>query len=676
MPFKLQSSFTQGEIGDKMLARVDFEGYFKGAKRLRNVLVLPQGGAQRRFGLEYVATLNAGITDDDEVKALILEYKDSTFYVLIIRPLAIDIFYDDALVTTVVTPYAAAEVTDIQFEQTASSVIFVHPSYTPRHLIRTSAHAGWSLTTPTFKNVPGWDFDRNYDAITFSLQDSVGAAFVVGNNQVGTGVRFIAGAAFFTAAMVGGRAFFAGGVIRYTAFSSNTRMDGEIQAVFDTKFDGTLNFNPTGFSGKDLISTEPAFSDARGWPSHIVVYQNRVCLGNTTELPNVSFQSALDGFYNDEFDFDDSSTDATAAFSSAATGNNGDAIRALFSGQSLMAFTKGSEYSTSILVDKGFSFENGGFTLQGNDGMKANVYIVNIDGKIVFAHDGGKIISGMTYSTEEQRYKARNISLLASHLIRNPVDMGAYRNPDNIDGQFLFVVNGDDGTLAVLQIIEDQNILAWSLSTTPGGSGEFIRIASAGNKAYFVTKRTINSVTSYYLEKLNFSLRTDCALTGTNAPASVTVSGLSHLEGEEVKIIASDGNKIYGTKTVTAGVVTLDEEITNYEVGINFTTEIVPMPLVITTQAGADPYSNIHVNTLYVDYYESLGIVAAGTNIPFREFGGTDAFDPELKSGIYAVTPTKGWSPRQEFIISQEEPYFMTIRGVGYEVDQTLEAAR
>jgi hypothetical protein len=50
---QLQTNFTAGELSPLMHGRVDYPGYANAAKQLRNVIVHPQGGAQRRPGTLY-----------------------------------------------------------------------------------------------------------------------------------------------------------------------------------------------------------------------------------------------------------------------------------------------------------------------------------------------------------------------------------------------------------------------------------------------------------------------------------------------------------------------------------------------------------------------------------------------------------------------------------------------
>jgi hypothetical protein len=58
---QLQTNFTSGELDPKLAAREDTKLYFNGMRRLRNMIVQPQGGARRRPGLEYIGPADANV---------------------------------------------------------------------------------------------------------------------------------------------------------------------------------------------------------------------------------------------------------------------------------------------------------------------------------------------------------------------------------------------------------------------------------------------------------------------------------------------------------------------------------------------------------------------------------------------------------------------------------------
>lgn len=58
----VQSNFVAGELDPLLIGRTDLKHYFQGCELARNVFLLPQGGARRRPGLEFIDVLPETIT--------------------------------------------------------------------------------------------------------------------------------------------------------------------------------------------------------------------------------------------------------------------------------------------------------------------------------------------------------------------------------------------------------------------------------------------------------------------------------------------------------------------------------------------------------------------------------------------------------------------------------------
>jgi len=113
-----------------------------------------------------------------------------------------------------------------------------------------------------------------------------------------------------------------------------------------------------------------------------------------------------------------------------------------------------------------------------------------------------------------------------------------------------------------------------AFNTMTGGASQ----TGVGDEAYFVVKRQIGGVERRYIERL--SLRfidndvspesayfVDCGLTYSGEPAD-EISGLGHLEGEEVSVLA-DGNVVNGL-TVSGGSITLPFEASLVHIGLPY----------------------------------------------------------------------------------------------------------
>ena len=55
----IQSNFTTGELDPLLKSRIDINQYFNGLEQARNVLIQPQGGAERRPGLQFITDVTS-----------------------------------------------------------------------------------------------------------------------------------------------------------------------------------------------------------------------------------------------------------------------------------------------------------------------------------------------------------------------------------------------------------------------------------------------------------------------------------------------------------------------------------------------------------------------------------------------------------------------------------------
>jgi hypothetical protein len=126
-----------------------------------------------------------------------------------------------------------------------------------------------------------------------------------------------------------------GGVGRITAFTSAT----VVTILISDDFSST-----SAVPGQLALLTEPAWSDARGWPQVCGSFQNRAIFGCTDSLPNGLWCSVI----NDYEDFDDSSLDDDQAISWYPTSDIGNTIQFITPYRSLIVHTDSGVFSTPV----------------------------------------------------------------------------------------------------------------------------------------------------------------------------------------------------------------------------------------------------------------------------------------------------------------------------------------
>ena len=150
-------------------------------------------------------------------------------------------------------------------------------------------------------------------------------------------------------------------------------------------------------------------------------------------------------------------------------------------------------------------------------------------------------------------------------------------------------------------------------------------------QTWVIVKRTIDGTTKRYVEYLNeldfdetdntsFNFL-DSALSYSGS-AATTISGLAHLEGQVVSVLADGAT--HPNKTVNgSGQITLDRASTNVKVGLAFTSLLQTMRLDAGSQDGTSQGKTKRIYDITVRMYESIGIEVGPDldnmeRIPFR----------------------------------------------------------
>ena len=226
------------------------------------------------------------------------------------------------------------------------------------------------------------------------------------------------------------------------------------------------------------------------------------------------------------------------------------------------------------------------------------------------------------------------------------------------DGDLLILVNSTDGSIATYSILRGQNVIAPSLSNT---DGEFQNVGVDVDQIYFDVKSTINGATKYYVECFNDDNTTDSAklLSGGSKPSSTTVTGLSHLEGKTVKVIADDG--MQSDKTVSSGQITLDSVPTTYvEIGLNYTPTIKTLHVELKLPSG-----NIVAQKKRIIEATALMYLSQNLSLNGNDFTFTSG---EFFTGKKRRKPMLGYNREGQMTFSQSQPLFFTLLGVEFKV--------
>jgi hypothetical protein len=557
------------------------------------------------------------------------------------------IYKDKELVTNIngsgndylATSITSAQLTTMDFAQSVDTLILVQEDMTPFKLVRGASHSTWTISAISFDHVPFHAFTLSASNPSATLTPSA----VDGN------ITLTAGSGVFSSGNVNQYVEAEDGLgrARIVSFTSST----VVKAIVEIPFFSTSALA----SGDWALETgyEVTWSATRGFPRTVVFHEGRLYFGGTKSRPNTLFASRVNRFFdfNPGEGLDDDAIEATLDTGQA------NPIIGLFSGRDLQIFTKGGEFfvpqSSLDPITPSNIVINGATRRGAKEGIKP----LGVESGTIFIQSAGKAIREFLFSDVELNYVSNNISLLSSHLLNSPVDMALRKATSTTDGDLLMVVN-TDGTMATYSILKDQNITAPSLAST---DGEFINVAVDVETMYFVVKRTINSADVYYVEAFNDDNTTDSAvlLSGSSKPSSTSVSGLTHLEGETVKVIVDDAMQT--NKTVSSGAITLDAVPTTYvEIGMNYTPTVTTLPVELKLPSGNIVAQKKRIVEATVNLYLSQNLTLDG-----QDFAFTAA---SFFTGKKRRKPMLGYDRDGQLTFSQSQPLFFNLLGVEYKV--------
>lgn len=644
----LQTNFTTGEIDPLLTSRIDINQYYNGLDKARNVLIQPQGGVVRRPGLEYIDTIPSAANPQNGSRLVPFEFSTSQSYMLLFVNNRMYIYKNKVLVTNInatgndylTTTISSSYINFMDYAQSADTLIVVHEDMQPKQITRGVSDSTWTISDISFEYIPQYAFTISTTSgphnITPSEVDGNITITASGNTFISTDVGQ------YVEANDGiGRA-------RIVTFVSATEVDAIVEIPF---------FNADAIAaGSWFIERgyEDTWSASKGWQRTVTFHQGRLYFGGSKSRPNTIFASRVARF----FDFNPGETlDDDAIVATLAT-DSVNAITGLFAGRDLQIFTKGGEFFISQASLDPITPNNIVVSTATRRGAKEGIKPVGAESGTLFIQRAGKALREFLFSDVELSYISNNISLLSSHLLKSPSDMALRKSTSTDDGDLLMIVNGEDGSLATYSILRGQNVIAPSLSTV---DGTFEKVAVDVDTIYFVVKRTVNASTVYYIEAFNDDNTTDSnvLLIGASLPSTTTVTGLNHLEGKTVKVIADD--VMQNEKVVASGQIIIDSVPTAYiEIGLDYTPEVKTLPVELKLSSGNIIAQRKRIIEATANMYLTQNLTLNGNDFLFTA--------GEFYTGLKRRKPMLGYDKKGQMTFSQSEPLFFTLLGIEFKV--------
>lgn len=569
------------------------------------------------------------------------------------------------------TPWSDSDLSGLSYFQVLDVIYFYHRDYKVRAVGRVS-DTNWSVTTTELVNGPY--LPVNSTATTMTPSAATGSITLTASantfeaDDVGRTMRLKVGANDW-------------GWLEITGYTNATTVSATVKSTLG------------GTSATDKWRFSVYGGTTYGYPSLGVIDNDRmVVAGSKVFGDNLAFSQT--GLYKPaEIDFAPSDPDGTVVDSNGLTVNVGstdnDQIVFLKSIDGVVVGTYSSEYTVtgSGPADSQAITPNDRVVRQESTfGSSQNVRSQKIGRSILAIDRSGMKLREISYSFSDNAYKSRDASILNSDIFGSQVIRTAYqRSPDLI----MWLVTSE-GRLVSFIFDKEQEVEGFHKHEIGGEDSKVLDVAAIQrpdgihSDVYLIVERTINGQTMKYVEyiteqweeilDINNAIFVDSVYEFSSDPATNTVTGLWHLEGETVSVL-TDGSP-HPNRTVSNGQITLDREALNVKAGLSYSKNVSFLPPHADI-GGIGPLTSrtTRINKFFIYLVDSIGISSGTDNSgilyasPFNGFNTNFNEMPDLYNGILSITPPSGYDRNDYLKIENTQPLPFGFNYVTYQIE-------
>jgi hypothetical protein len=698
----LQTNFSAGELSPDLGMRQDTEQYQNGAKSLHNRRCLIGGGAVRAPGSWKLIDLPG--------RARLVRFivNRTTQYVVAFGEERAD-FYARNVTTGRLT--AAGSVTSAPWTdgiwqemivvQSGNTMFLTHTDMAPQVIVRTGA-ATWSRSAFAFFTGPASRLEQPYlkfaaDAKTLTASDVTGSvtltisgsdAYFV-SDHVGTYIRYHKKACLITAVAadglsctatvierlpetydltVGSSAIFAVGE---AVEGSSTGATGIITAILDatsivvvltnTHIQFATSDTFIGPNGKTDITgsttatnaavtdwDEQMFSAVYGYPACVELHRNRLLFAGHLSAPNYLIASELGNLYS--FNVGDGS-DGDAILESI--GDDAAArIVQMHSAEQLLVLTDSGPYYVPEGVATPFRPSSFAFFPFGSPWPVSETCRPEpFDGGVLFV-SGSLVIKASPTGDLNQAWSADEKSLIAAHLFKTPTELTIITRFSGGPERYA-VFRNDDGTLAVMQLIETQNVRNVTPWETDRETDTYESVLGIEGDLYTANIRSIAGNTVYTLELFDQDITLACATEFTDLDDVPATYGTTTVN------VVTDSGLHLGTYPPALDTLPVGP----YTVGLNYDSEIELFPPVIDGREGSKSGDEMRIIEANVHVLSSARFGANGYELTAYQATDDLTANPPLKNGAQRFQ-FLGWQREPTLRITQTDPLPLKVLGI------------
>lgn len=310
---------------------------------------------------------------------------------------------------------------------------------------------------------------------------------------------------------------------------------------------------------------EGAWSEYRGWPSAVALYEGRLWWAGKQSI----WASESDNYesYDPGLEGDSRPISRSIGFGSADSINWMDGAQRLIFGTDTRIISARSSSQDEPLTQDNFSLKD--CSTQGSD----SVMNAKLDSSLLYVHSSQTRLISLSYDSSLYDYRANDLSLIAPEVGQPAVTkIAVQRQPDT-----RIHCMRSDGKVAILVFDDIEQVQCWVEYETDGSVSDILIFPGDDEDVvYYLINRTTGN-TGYFLEK--WAKESECQGGTTNKQAdsfitysgssTTTITGLDHLDDKSV-VVWGDG-KFNGTYTVSSGSITLSTAVSEAVIGLGYT---------------------------------------------------------------------------------------------------------
>lgn len=674
----LQKSFNAGEMSPEMFGRIDDAKFQIGAAKMRNFIPKPQGPCENRPGFAFVREVK-----DSTKKVRLIPFTYSTTQTMIIEVGAgyfrfhtngATLESSPGTAYEITNPYAEADLFDLHYVQSADVLTIVHPGYAPRELRRTSALV-WVLSTISFASSIAAP-----SAPTVTQAGSSAVKYTYYYVVTAVDADGVSESAASSSGNVGSNLFETGCTvtITWTAVTGATRYNvykqqgGLYGYIGQTNGLSVVDDNIAPDLGKTPPTYESVFGATGDYPGAVSYFEQRRAFAGTINKPQNIWMTKSGTESNMSYSLPIKDDDRIAFRVAAREANT---IRHIVPLTQLLLLTGAAEWRVTSVNSDAITPSTISVRPQSYVGA-SNVQPAIINNTLLYGAARGGHVRELAYNWQANGFITGDLSLRAPHLFDtyDIVDMTYTKAPYPI---VWFV--STSGKLLGLTYVPEQQIGAWHQHDTDGVFESCTVVAEGSeDRLYVVVRRTIDGVSKRYVERLASrqfvdqadAFFVDCGLTYDSTPAT-TISGLSHLEGKTVSILA-DGS-VHPQRVVTSGSITLDNAASTVQIGLPIEADLQTLPMAFQIDNGFGQGRTKNVNAAWLRVYRSSGIFVGPslTQLTEAKQRTTESYGspPALKSDEIRVVIPPNWGNDGQIFVRQKDPLPLTVVSLTLEVE-------